>query len=91
MGTYIRTYSLFKSERLSINIELYKDVIRSIMVYACPTWDSAADARLLKLQIQQNRVLSSTGNFDRRPLVHELHVAFRIPYVQITQLNYAWK
>jgi hypothetical protein len=53
VGTYMRTYSLFKSERLSINIKIifYKVVIRSIMVYACPSWDSAAGAHLLKLQI----------------------------------------
>jgi hypothetical protein len=53
VDTYMRTYSLFKSERLSINIKIifYKVVIRSIMIYACPTWDSAACDHLLKLQI----------------------------------------
>jgi hypothetical protein len=59
LRTYIRTYSLFKSQRLSTNIKLTLDkaLIRSVMTYACPTWEYAADARLLKLQRLQNRVL----------------------------------
>jgi hypothetical protein len=41
--TFIRLYSLFKSERLSANIKLtlYKALIRSIMTYACSTWKFA--------------------------------------------------
>jgi hypothetical protein len=80
---YLRTYSLFKSERLSTNIKLalYKDLIRSVMTYACPTWEYAADTPLLKLQPMQNRVLCAIGNLDRRTPVCEKHVAFRIPYV----------
>jgi hypothetical protein len=37
---YMRTYSLFKSEHLSANIKLilYIAQIRSVMLYACPTW-----------------------------------------------------
>jgi hypothetical protein len=35
---------------------LYKALIRSVMTYACPTWEYAADAHLLKLQSLQNRV-----------------------------------
>jgi hypothetical protein len=36
--TFIRIYSLFKSERLSANIKLtfHKALIRSVMTYACP-------------------------------------------------------
>jgi hypothetical protein len=39
--TFMNTYSLFKSERLSANIKLtlYKALIRSIMTYACPAWE----------------------------------------------------
>jgi hypothetical protein len=51
------------------------------MTYACPIWDYAADVHLLKLQRLQNRLLRTVGNVDRRTLVRELHVAFKMPYV----------
>jgi hypothetical protein len=76
----MRTYSLFKYGRLSTNIKLtlYKSLIRSIMTYACTSWEHAADDHLLKLQRLQNRALCATGNLDRCTAVRELHVAFRI-------------
>jgi hypothetical protein len=42
---FIRAYSLFKSELLSVNIKLtlYKAFIRSIMTYASPAWEFAAN------------------------------------------------
>jgi hypothetical protein len=51
------------------------------MTYACPTWEYATDAHLLKLQHLHNRVLRAIGNLDRRTPVRELHLAFKIPYV----------
>jgi hypothetical protein len=83
--TYLRTYSLFKSERLNTNIKLtlYKDLIKSVMTYGCPTWEYAADARLLTPQRLYNRVLRAIGNLDRRTLVREMHVALKIPYVYV--------
>jgi hypothetical protein len=84
------TYSLFTSGRLCTNIKLtlYRAVIKSVMIYACPTLEYAADAQLLKLQRLQNRVLRATGDLDRCTPVRALHVAFRIPYVHdyITKL-----
>jgi hypothetical protein len=81
--TFIRVYSLFKSERLNANIKLtlHKALIRSVMTYASPTWDSAADTLLMKLQRLQNKVLHTIGNFPRRTPVRELHTAFNIPYM----------
>jgi hypothetical protein len=81
--TFIRIYSLFKRERLSANIKLtlHKALIRSVLTYACPAWEFAADSHLLKLQRLQNRVLRTTGNFPWRTPVRELHKAFSIPYV----------
>jgi hypothetical protein len=78
----LHTY-VFKSGHLSTNIKLalYKALIRSVMTYACPTWKYEADARLLRLQLLQNRVLGAIGNLDRCTPVHELHMAFKIPYV----------
>jgi hypothetical protein len=51
--TFIRLYTLFKSERLSANIKLtlHKALNRSLMTYACPAWELAADTYLLKLQL----------------------------------------
>jgi hypothetical protein len=42
----------------------------------------------LKLQRLQNRLLRAVGCLDRRTLVHEMYVAFKIPYVHdyITKL-----
>jgi hypothetical protein len=94
LHTYVRTYSLFKSRSLSTNIKLalYKAVISSVMTSACPTWEYAADAHLLKLQRLQNRVLHTVGNLDRCILFHELHMAFKIPYMYdyITKLCRTW-
>jgi ribosome-binding factor A len=66
--TFIRIYSLFKIKRLSSNIKmtLHKALIKSVMTYACPTWDFVADTHLIKLHRLQNKVLRTTGNFPRR-------------------------
>jgi hypothetical protein len=43
--TFIRIYSLLNSERLFANIKLtlHKALIRSVITYACPAWELAAD------------------------------------------------
>jgi hypothetical protein len=81
--TFIRIYSLLKSEPLSANIKLtlHKAPIRSTMTYACPAWEFAAECHLLKLQRLQNKVLRTTGNFPRCTSVRDMHKAFQIPYV----------
>jgi hypothetical protein len=50
--TFIRIYSLFKSERLNANIKLtlHKALIRSVMTYAYPAWEFETESHLLKLQ-----------------------------------------
>jgi hypothetical protein len=47
--TYIRIYSIFKSERLRANIKLtlHKALMKSVMAYACPGLELAADTCLL--------------------------------------------
>jgi hypothetical protein len=77
LGTYMRTYSLLKSKHLNAHIKLimYRALIRSIMTYACPTCEFAADTHLMKLQRLQNRVLPAIGNLDRRTPVRDLHLA----------------
>jgi hypothetical protein len=49
--TFIGLYSLFRSDRLSTRskLTLHKALLRSIMTYACPAWELAADAHLMKL------------------------------------------
>jgi hypothetical protein len=81
--TFIRIYSLFKNERLSANIKLnlHKSLIRSVMTYAFPAWEFAADIYLLKLQRLQNKDPRTTGNFPSCTPVHHLHKAFDLPYV----------
>jgi hypothetical protein len=51
LRTFIRLYSLFKSERLNakIKLTLHKALIRSVMTYACPAWEFAAETYILKL------------------------------------------
>jgi hypothetical protein len=51
------------------------------MAHACPTSGYAADGRLLKRQRLQSRVLRVAGKLDRRTMVREMHVAFKISYV----------
>jgi hypothetical protein len=64
--TFIRIYSIFKSERLSgnVNLTFHKALIRSVMTYACPAWELAADIYLCKLQRLQNKVLHTIANFQ---------------------------
>jgi hypothetical protein len=59
------------------------------MTYACPTWRYVTEAHLLKLQHLQNRVLRAFGNLERRTLVCEMNVAFKIPYVYNYATNFA--
>jgi hypothetical protein len=81
--TFIRTYSLFKSERISANIKLtlHRALGRSVMIYARPPWEIAADTYLLKLQRLQNRVLCTIGNCQMCTVIRYLHTAFNLPYV----------
>jgi hypothetical protein len=80
--TFIRIYSLFKTERLSTNIKLtfHKALIRSVITYACPTWEFATDTHLLKLQRLQNKVLRTIGKFPTCTPIRELDIAFQVPY-----------
>jgi hypothetical protein len=45
LRTFIKVYSIFRSERLRTNIKLtfHKALIRNIMTYACLAWEFAAD------------------------------------------------
>jgi hypothetical protein len=83
LRTFIRIYSLLKSEYLSASIKptLDKVLTSSVMIYACPTWELEADNYLLKLKCLQNKVLCTIGNFPRCTLICNLHMAFSLLYV----------
>jgi hypothetical protein len=80
---FFRIYSQFKSVRLSASIKftLYKALIRSVMIFACPAKKCAAESHLLKLRRLQNSVLRIIGNIPRSSLVRDMHEAFQIPYI----------
>jgi hypothetical protein len=82
--TFMRLYSLFKSERSCTNskLTLHKALIRSNMTYACPAWEFAADTHLMKLQRLQNKVLHTTGNFPRYTLIPDMHISFQILHIR---------
>jgi hypothetical protein len=80
---FINIYPLLESERLNVGtkLTLYKALIGSILIYAYPVWEFAADSYLLKLQLLQNIVLRTICNFPRRTPTRDLHMAFKSPYL----------
>jgi hypothetical protein len=48
--TFIRIYSLFKSET-NIKLALHKTLIRSIITYACPAWEAGANTSTVTLRV----------------------------------------
>jgi hypothetical protein len=82
---HLLEYIPYSSERLSaiITMTLNKALIRSVMTYASPAWEFAADTHLMKLQRLQNKVLRTICSFPNRTLVRDLHMAFEILFVYI--------
>jgi hypothetical protein len=80
---FIRVYSLFKSEQLRANIKitLHKALSRSVMTYACSSWEFETDKHLIKLQRLQNKVLRTNDNFRSLTPFPERHIFFHLPYV----------
>jgi hypothetical protein len=81
--TFIRIYSLLKSEHLNANIKitLHEAPIRTVMTYACSAWELAADTHLLKFQRLRNKVIRTIGKFSRFTPVYDLHAAFNLQCV----------
>jgi len=67
---------LFKSQRLSANITLTYHKAQRLT--ACPAWEFAANAHLLKRQCLWSKVRRMTANSLRRTRTHNLHLAFKI-------------
>lgn len=51
------------------------------MIYVCSAWKFATGAYLLKTQRLQNNALRMFGEFKKKIIIRERHVAFEIPYV----------
>jgi len=87
---FLSIYPILKSERLNIGVTviIYKALVRSMLTYACPAWEFAADSYLLKSQRLQNRVLRTIGNLPRHIPIRDLHRSVKIPYLYhyVTQL-----
>jgi hypothetical protein len=66
LRTFIRIYSLFKSERLRANIKLTLDkaLSRSVVTYASPAWEFGSDIHLMNLQRLQTKFSASLGIFQ---------------------------
>jgi hypothetical protein len=80
---FLSIYPILKCELLSVGAELiiYKALIKSVLTYACPALEFAADSHLLKLQRLQNIILHATGNLPRHNPIRDLHRPFKIPYL----------
>jgi hypothetical protein len=51
------------------------------MTYAFPAWEFAEDTHVLKLQCLYNKVCCMIGKFSKCTPIHELHMAFQVPYI----------
>jgi hypothetical protein len=71
----------YKQDKSRDSCNLHKTLIRSVMTYACPTWELVTNTYLLKLQRLQNKVLHTIGNFPRCTLVCDLYTSFNLLYV----------
>jgi hypothetical protein len=47
---FIGLYSLFKNERLSAKLTFHKALITSVMTYACPAWEFAAETYQIMIE-----------------------------------------
>jgi hypothetical protein len=61
--------------------KLHKALIRSIITYACPTWQFAADTHLMELQRLQNKALRTIGKFPRNTPIRDMHISLQVPYI----------
>jgi hypothetical protein len=78
--TSIRTYSPVRSELLSANIKitLHKALIRSVMTYACPAWELAADMYLFEQQRLLNKVFRTMELFCKVHIGPRFAHSFRL-------------
>lgn len=54
-------------------LTVFKAIIRSTLLYACPVWNDCAEVHLNKLQLIQNKCLKIIFNLPRNHPTHDLH------------------
>lgn len=70
-------------------IRIYRAIIQSIMLNACPVWGSCAKHHIDKLQIIQNKCLKLILNLPPRHETNDLHRLTSVPTIsqQISKIN----
>ena len=95
LGSLIKYYPLLnKNSRLSVENKMliYKVVVRSAMVYACPIWSYISESNYNKLQVQQNKFLRLAGKYPIYTPVFKMHCELNIEkikdYVKKLSIDY---
>ena len=83
IGLLIKLYPLLKNNYLSSanKLLIYKSIVRSCMMYACPVWSMTCKTNINKLQVTQNKFLRIIGNFRRFNEISFIHRKLDIEYV----------
>jgi hypothetical protein len=76
------------ASKKTTKLTLHKTVIRTAITYGCFCCEFAAEARLLKLQQLQNKILCTMDNYHRSASVRDMHAALHSPYVYDYITNY---
>jgi hypothetical protein len=78
------TYKAHISSTIDVNLALivYKSLLRSIVTYASPAWDYAAESYVHKLQTFQNKVLTIITKLPRVTPIDTLHEQTGMPLIK---------
>ena len=84
IATLIKLYPVFKNKYLpqKSKLILYKSLIRTAMLYACPVWSLISQTNVNKLQVVQNKFLRIIGDYRRFSLISQIHKDLNIDYVK---------
>lgn len=74
-------------------ITIYKSILRSILLYACPVWSTCAESHLNKLQLIQNKCLRLILRVPFNHPTFDLHLKAKIQPLktQIQKINLKFK
>lgn len=66
----------------SNKLSVYKAIIRSTLLYACPVWNGCAETHIKKLQMIQNKCFKIICNLPRSYPTHSLHRLVNLPTIK---------